>query len=74
MSCGVGRRRGLDMALLWPWCRLAAVAPIGSLAWEPPCASGVALKRQTNKQTKTPLPLSALNHLLLLIQEIQDQR
>src|SRR5512147_2690885 len=32
MSCGVGRRRGLDLALLWLWCRLAAAAPIGPLA------------------------------------------
>ena len=26
MSCGVGCRRGLDLALLWLWCRPAAVA------------------------------------------------
>ena len=31
------------------WCRLAAVAPIRSLAWELPNAADVALKRQTNK-------------------------
>ena len=28
MSCGVGRRRGLDPELLWLWHRLAAVVPI----------------------------------------------
>ena len=28
MSCGVGGRCGLDLAFLWLWCRLAAVAPI----------------------------------------------
>jgi len=39
-SCGVGRRCGLDPALLWLWCRLAAAAPIRPLAWEPPCAMG----------------------------------
>ena len=27
MSCGVGHRHSLDLALLWLWCRLAAVAP-----------------------------------------------
>ena len=27
-----------DPVLLWLWCRLAAVAPIEPLAWEPPCA------------------------------------
>jgi len=39
-----------DLALLWLWCRLEATAPIRPLAWEPPYASGVALKK-TNKQT-----------------------
>ena len=28
MSCGVGPRRESDLALLWLWCRLAAIAPI----------------------------------------------
>ena len=42
MSCGVGCRHGSDPALLWPWCRLAATAPIQSLAWEPPYAMGEA--------------------------------
>ena len=44
MSCGVGHRRGMDPELLWLWYRLAAAALIGPLAWEPPYASGVALK------------------------------
>ena len=47
VSCGVGRRCGLDPEWLWLWCRPAAVAPIGPLAWKLPYASGVALKRQT---------------------------
>ena len=34
MSCGVGRRQGLDLALLGLCCRLAAAAPIRPLAWE----------------------------------------
>ena len=57
MSCGVGHRHGLHPRLLWLWCRLAAPAPIGPLAWEPPCAASAAVKRQkdqTNKQTKPP--------------------
>ena len=49
ISCGVGCRRGSDLASLLLWCRLAATAPIGPLAWEPPYASGAALKRQKNK-------------------------
>ena len=48
MSCGVGRRRGLDPMLLWLWCRLAATAPIPPLAWEPPYATGGALKGKKN--------------------------
>jgi len=57
LSCGVGRRWGLDPALLW--CKQGATAPIRPLAWEPPCAVGVALEKakdknqQTNKQKKT---------------------
>ena len=43
VSCGVGRRRGSDPALLWLWCRLAAAAPIQPVAWEFPYASGMAL-------------------------------
>ena len=28
MSCGVGLRRGSDLALLWLWCRPAVAAPV----------------------------------------------
>ena len=52
MNCGVGRRHGLDLALLWLWCRPAAEAPIGPLAWEPPYTVGVALEK-TKKKKKT---------------------
>ena len=45
-----------DPALLWLWCRLAAAAPIRSLAWEPPYTVGVALKKTNKtKQNKPPL-------------------
>ena len=44
MSCGVGRRCGSGLILLWLWPRLAATAPIGPLAWELSYAMGVALK------------------------------
>ena len=62
MSCGVGHRRHSDPALLWLWCRLAATASIRPLAWEPPCAAGVALekaKRPPPQKKKLPL-LTAL--------------
>jgi len=41
-----------DLALLSLWCRPTAVAPIRPLAWEPPYAVGVALKRQKTKKKK----------------------
>ena len=50
MSCGVHRRRGLDPALLWLWCQLAATALIGPLAWESPYAMGAA--QEIAKKTK----------------------
>ena len=37
-----------DLTLLWLWCRLAAVAPIGPLAWEPPYVAGGALKKKSS--------------------------
>ena len=40
MSCGVGRRRSSDLALLWLWHWLVATAPIQPLAWEPPYGVG----------------------------------
>ena len=52
MSCGVSQRRGSDLALLWLWRRLAAIAPIRPLAWEPPDATNAALKRQNNNNNK----------------------
>ena len=45
VSCGVGHRCGLDWALLWLWCRPAALSLIGSLDWELPNAA--AIKRNT---------------------------
>ena len=48
-------QRVKDPALLWLWRRPVATAPIGPLAWEPPYASGAALKRQKSKQTKRHL-------------------
>ena len=60
VSCGVGRRCGSDMVLLWLWHRLAAVASIRPLAWEPPYSRGsgprkgkkTKLKKNKNKKTK----------------------
>ena len=50
MSCGVGRRCTLDLTWLWLWHRPAATGLIQPLAWEPPYAAGVALKRLKKKK------------------------
>ena len=65
MSCGVGRRRGSDLALPWLWRRLAATALIRSLAWEPPYAAGAAqevAKRQKDKKKR----IGKVDFILLL--------
>ena len=50
MSSGLGRRRGLDPALLWLWRTPASTDLIGPLSWEIPYAVGAALKRQKDKK------------------------
>ena len=52
MSCGVGRRHGLDRALLWLWCRPVATAPIKALSWESPYAVGSALEKAKRPKKK----------------------
>ena len=53
----VGHRHGSDLALLWLWSRLAATAPIWSLAWEHPHAMGGAPppppKKKSSEREKT---------------------
>ena len=51
MNCGVGQRSGSDLVLPWLWRSQAAIAPVKTLAWEPPYALGVALK-DTHTQRK----------------------
>ena len=46
LSCVVGCRDGLDLVLLWLWCRPVATALIRPLAWEPPYAMGGALGKK----------------------------
>ena len=48
MSCAGGHRHGLDPPLLWLWYKPVATVPNGPLAWQPPYAAGVALKRPKN--------------------------
>ena len=63
VSCGVGRRCGSEPELLWLWCRPAAIAPIGPLAWELPYAMGMALKSKKQNKTKN-------NFICLLVRNI----
>ena len=70
MSCGVGCRYHLDLALLWLWHRPVATVPIGPLVWEPPHATGAALKRHTHTHTKTPQRCN-IKHQYVLYQNIQ---
>ena len=44
---------GSGMAVaVWLWHKLAAVAPVGPLAWESPYATGAALKLKTKRKEK----------------------
>ena len=64
MSCGVGHRCGLDLALLWLWYRPAAVALIRPLTWELPYAAPVAPKSKSKTNKKRLLKYSwSLNNM-----------
>lgn len=52
VSRGVGCRHGLDLVLLWLWCRPAGVAPIRPTAWERPQVTGAPLKKAKKKKKK----------------------
>ena len=66
MSCGVGRRHGLDPALLWLRCRPVATAPIRPLAWNPPYAAEASLekaKTKTKNKKKERKKCQVLDHV-----------
>ena len=50
VSCGVGPKCHSDIVLLWLWHRVEAAAPTQPLAWEHPCAAGVAERRKERKE------------------------
>ena len=66
MGCGVGRRGGLDPALLWLWPRPVAMAPIRLLVREPPCAVDAALKKEKKKKKKKKV--QSCKEILLITQ------
>ena len=55
----IGHRCGSDMVLLWLWYRPAAIALIQPLAWELPCALGVAPQRQKINKSGSGIPVCA---------------
>ena len=68
MSCGVGCRCGLDLALLWLQRRPAATALIRSLAREPPYAAGaaqeIAKRQKKKKQISLVLNVPTMNNYM----------
>ena len=52
MSCGIGHRCSLDLALLWLWRRPSVTALIRPLEWEPLYALGAALEKEKKKKKK----------------------
>ena len=69
MSCGVGHRGSSDLVLLRLWHRPAATAPIEPLAWEPPYASGVALKNKTKKKKQETIKFSNMKFFQFIGEE-----
>ena len=61
MSCGIGHRRGSNLALLWLWCRAAATTPIRPLTWEPPHASRAALEKAKKRKERLVHFVTKLN-------------
>ena len=52
MSCGVGRRHGSDLALLWLWDRLAATAAIRPPSLGTSICHMCGLEKQKKKRKK----------------------
>ena len=71
MSCGVGHRHSLDLAVLW--CRPAAAALLQPLACELPSIVVVVLKRKkklSEIKTKTAAQVAAVARIRSLAREI----
>ena len=75
MSCGVGRRCGSDLALLWLWCRPAATAPIQPLALGTSIChgSGPRKGKKTKKKEKRRKEILELFNPLILLKETEAQ-
>ena len=51
-----------DLALLWPWHRLAAVTTIWPLAWEYPYAAGASFKEKKKEKEINPTYFKPLKY------------
>ena len=70
VSCGVGCKYGLDLALLWLWHRPAAAAPVQPLAWELLYAAGAGLKKKKKEEECGTPPLT--ESLLLALASVSS--
>ena len=61
MSSGVVCRLSLHLSWLWLWCRPAAAAPVGSLAWERPFVADVAVKSNLKNSLRSSRRGAAVN-------------
>ena len=68
MSCGVGRRHGSDLALLYLGCRLAAATL--DLTWEHPHAAPVALQRKKKKKKEPKNPPYVNRHMWKCVESL----
>ena len=59
---------------MWLWHRLAAIASIRPLAWEPPYATGVALKRQKKKNKIMPFAATCIDLEIIILSEPDRKR
>ena len=75
MNCGEGLRCSSDLAWQWLWRRLAAAAPVQSLAWEPPCAEGTVLEKakkiKKKKEESRKIGKGCQNHIIIITSSLK---
>ena len=71
MNCGVGRRRGSDLVLLWLWCRLAATAPIRPPNLGTSTCHVCGAEKRTKSQKKKKRYLKILKELRVNMKELR---
>ena len=58
----------------WLWCRLAAIALIRPLAWEPPYAMSVALKAKKKKEEVLPFAAMWMDLEIIILSEVSREK